>query len=424
MIRIRENPNETQPPLADLLPDETLSSWVARQPGRVYETSDSRSRDLDFDKVELDLPTASANLKAKLRRAATRPDPWMLPREWRTRYCPECRVVDWATGNPKYLRRSWAVAWRTCCPKHGPLVDCDRSHPEVPLREVLDHRAWGSLVIFLNRHCEPYARINITGERRAVHLESALATSEATSGYTKWFPRGLTCASLMSTYCALITALMDQLEVVPWRQSVASESSASNDDPLVAFGRLPAIRQFGINVCVEAILAEWSKTPLPAKHALARRTELIVRVLGWGCRGASSRHPDAVLFGVPRQCIMPTFGILKTSFGNANECTSVPGEPRATDSLLIWLTKQDADLLGWGWQCRSEASVIAHLARAGRLGSYDERHGRLKRTLYPIPMSEVEIDAINSRSLRLPSWCERELTLSPMMKSRQAPALI
>lgn len=419
MITLREEPHSAGPPLSDLLPDETLSSWVNRHRGRVRATSDADEgesgevdgRELDFDSLQIDLPSAPPELITKLRHSAEAPDLWDRLASSQPRYCPACHLGDWSTGRPKYFRRSWAVAWQTCCPKHGPLIKLPYCGEEESVHRTLAREPWRNGTVQLSRNTLLCWPISIFRDNRALHLEAALRAVVPASK-PAWFPRTLTRASLRPVYRLLITALVAQLsDALPFDRSFPIHQEVTDDEAFAIFAKLPIERQFALNVFAEAILAVWSETPLPVHQASELRTRLLVRMLGWRFAAPPRHHEGDVLFRSPSGVFRPPPVRLEARCAERLG-HSLPKEVGRVTSHDIWLTKRELECLGWDGIIFGRAralKVVADLTNAGRLGSFDRKRGRLKRIAHPVPLSMVETERLQSEGVRLPPWVDWEV---------------
>ncbi len=287
--------------------DETLSSWWNR-------TQDSdlppKARDPDYGRVPIAAAVQHGLPEKAAVKAGAAPDAWLLPPELRTRFCQVCLFQDWAKGRPPYMRRAWTVAWRTCCPLHSELFD---SSDQISFIDALT--SFRPSILRLKTGRKVAAAINIFGDRRAIHLEQALASPLARSGPANWFPKGFGVSSLRRAYAAIIRALLEQFgmdfagldsdssialfrrpsrnqlahlfggvyEIFPERKQLhagRARDGVTARVPLGRFTELDLYTQHVLNVFAEAIISEWSSSPLPAS-ASGIRTRAIVRYLRW-----------------------------------------------------------------------------------------------------------------------------------------------
>ena len=246
---------------ASLLPDETVTSWVRRHPFVRFDPQVDRAEECDFGELQTCLPGASPALVANLKRSALPPDKWLLQPHQRTLLCARCVAEDWALGRPPYPRRGWAVAWRTCCPKHGELFDVDVG-PLPSWPKIISMPAWSGRYIGIpgkRGHRSAFV-IPLYGDQRAIHLESALSHGASARG---WSPKGLDETRLRATYRQIVADLL--------RQFHFDKDEPGNLFPSSVFNQERNFIRFSINAMAEAILSEWTKTPLPPSAPSRRR---------------------------------------------------------------------------------------------------------------------------------------------------------
>ena len=252
-----------------LLPDETISSWADRHEF-IRLTSDDRD-ERDFGTLDVDLPGARQSLVKGLSRAATAPDAWLLRQHQRTLHCVRCLAEDRVHGLPSCERRAWSVAWRTCCPRHGMLFDSDREvMPSWYSSLAAPYWNGNEIRIVIKNLFAVVLVLDLHGDHRAIHLESALADEKKAGA---WFPRGLDASSLRDAYRAIVTDLISQFYM--------EREGTPEGLPSGEFNRELNPNRFAVNAMAEAVLSEWTNTPLP-KCASAQSTDLLVRAIGWG----------------------------------------------------------------------------------------------------------------------------------------------
>lgn len=208
-------------PQLSLFFDESLSSWKRRnyRLRRTIEFAARSFRDEDFGQLRLKEFIIPDQLFLQLQRAAELPDPWLLsPRN--KQFCPRCLIEDWVSGGAPYARRSWRIAWHTCCPKHGLYERLELKSRRLfcfPLL-CLTRPRWSKLdVIHLHARRSPFTnvvlgkdvRIAIVG-RRGLHIQSAL---EGKSHRQLWYPHGIKPILLRQTYASVVKALMRQFDL-------------------------------------------------------------------------------------------------------------------------------------------------------------------------------------------------------------------
>lgn len=270
-IRLRRQGADLLDPL---LEDETLSSWVARQRDRVdlaIESTSAWRREADYGPLEFE-GDWHPDLKSQLRASAVPPDEWLLEPRDRVTGCPRCWAEDWANGRPLYLRRSWSISWRATCPMHGRLAisppNWQRPY-SCALPPVWEGREIGIFPQIQGRGCR--FAFSIGDDRRAMHLEAAMGASQASE--PAWFPRGHSTSSLREAYAVLSESLCRQF-------LLGQPSGCPNTRSLSILPTLPAEHRYAINVIAEAVLSDWTDSPLP-ESADPKRTSLIVRAIGW-----------------------------------------------------------------------------------------------------------------------------------------------
>lgn len=280
--------------------DESLSSWKRRNPHlwRAMEMTALSFRDGDFGQLRLKEPLISDQLFLQLQRSAEAPDPWLLL-PWNKQFCPRCWGEDWVSGQIPYARRSWRIAWRTCCPKHG-LYELVKKENERLFRFPLDcstlprwnrpeevqfksrRSMWTNLVLGKD------LRLAIVG-RRAIHIESAL---EGQSHSPRWYPYGIERSLLRPAYASVVKALMKQFSLdlcfarsgklyPPTHQRRPNRFKSEVWRDLGLFYHLGPSERFALNVLVEAILSNISDSPLPGDAGAHRHTQNLVRAINW-----------------------------------------------------------------------------------------------------------------------------------------------
>ncbi|MFC5741584.1 TniQ family protein [Dyella tabacisoli] len=286
-------------PVLALLPDETVSSWKLRNVygvGRFVGTA-RLDRDADFGSLKLRGDEIFDAPLTQLREAAKMPDTWLLCPAAK-QFCPLCWAEDWVSGSQPYSRRSWRVAWRTCCGKHGlfqPLrIGTSNKYRRFPLR-CLEYPQWSTLdTLHLNPEgiglpsiLEKYGSnaLSIT-DRRGIHIQNAL---EPHTSKRFWYPHGFDPTFLRSAYAVIVKALQKQFSKDQHR--VPRESRSWHESPyrfkqdvwrdLGFFFRLDPSERFSINVLAEAILSTWTNSPLPIGVFAHRRTQTLVDAIGW-----------------------------------------------------------------------------------------------------------------------------------------------
>ncbi len=386
-----------------LLPDETISSWVERTPG-VELRSNSTGGERTFGEITFDLPDADELLLRSLVSAAAPPDPWLLKPHQRTLLCLHCQAKDWMDGMPIYPRRAWSVAWRTSCPHHGRLFDTFRNDtPAWP--SVLLEPLWSrEHVLLINKSAfHPILDFSLYGDRRAIYLESALAEGQASA---VWFPRGITEKQLRYVYQAIVVDLLSQFHF--------DTNGPEDEHPSSGFNRSLNLTRFSINVLAEAIISEWTRTPLPGS-ALSRRTSLLVRAIGWCVTSSVRPHPDKVLIGISTRRDMDLsryFQLLpKTTF------TEVFGDSNAKPSNERFTFSECRCL---GIDTTNEIEWLIERTREGDFLAFDPQSGILTRNPWPPnPQGPPSVPA-ELRHLFVPAW----VGAPTVQRNRMPPTLV
>ena len=383
--RIQLVSTDTNATYQPLFPDETISSWAKRNSVHLTPVPSEES-DRDYGALQFQLPGASRELLTQLHYAARTPDPWMLRPHQRTLKCTRCLAEDWARGLSFYDRRAWAVAWRTCCAEHGPLHDADWE-PVPSWTSVLERSVWTrqGAGLLIKRPFRICFAIPLYDDRRAVHLEAALAEGREAAS---WFPRGLDEESLRFAYRKIIEKLLDQFFVC---------DECSEELPAPAFNRALNNVRFTLNVFAEAILSQWTNTPLPG-CASAQRTALVVRAIGWG-----KSEPDEIRTGQ----ILFRGEIVRPRTRSLHEAlfpTSLFGLPvlPATHDRFTYFKLSEARQLGL--DVHSRLSWLADLTRKGQFLALDLRGGHLTRNRALPDAFRLDYEAVAERGVRLPAW--------------------
>lgn len=376
--------NKYERNFSPLQTDETVASWAKRH--GIYLYSDSRHEDT-FGQLTIDLLNLPLTLQEQLQRAAQPPDDWLLRANQRTLQCPRCIAEDWAQGVPAYHRRAWCVAWRTCCPRHGPLFDSGNRETPPTWERLLDGPRWtGQDLSFFDKKPRLVHGFSLGSDRRAVHLEAALAGHRRGA----WFPKGMTQTTLRAIYRQIVSDLLAQDYLV---------DEGPDQLPHPRFARTQNSKRFAINVLAEAILSEWTNTPLPAL-ALAQRTSLLVRAIGWG-----EGHPPFVLAGqvlfrgpIERACPLVHYATLLQPKDYAQLA-------QPTDSYHAgYLTLPEARLLGLFF--RGAVAGLARMVARGQFLAFDARRGRLIEN--PLLPTEARLAPERaSEQVILPAWAFR-----------------
>lgn len=272
-----------------IAPDELLSSWAARNANflflETFRDMMDEAADPDYGRIYDLLPwTLAPGLLLSLAENAKPPDPWLLRPNDRTLYCSRCLAEDWSAGSPRYFRRSWTVAWRTCCFVHGPFHDTLRVRRIPPVSASLNSTPWAEAVTLT---FSDSTLMTLQNERRGRYLEAALSVREPNQA--NWFPQHFSPQSLRATYARIIRDLCaPRLRVTSTQRSSHLRNRPGKDLPndiLTDFGMFPNIDRYCLNVIAEAIVSIWSRTPLPSEAGSGQRTAQIVRRSGWGSQG-------------------------------------------------------------------------------------------------------------------------------------------
>ena len=229
-------------------------------------------------------------------------------------------------------------------------------------------------------------KLQLHGDRRAIHLETALADDAGTS---VWFPRGLDKASLRVAYQEIIEELIHQFHL--------EYDGRSEEQPAVTFGQLLNQYRFALNVLAEAILSRWTETPLPA-CASAQRTDLIVRAIGWGESHPAKVGHGQVLFRaqVRRTLDRPRHG---TAFSLAHR-GNVAGFTTRDDYAYFALSEARQLNVGVDDCLRR----LADLTRKGQFHMFDGRRGYLSPNVALPAAFGLNDDRASSPEMLLPTW--------------------
>ncbi|HEY1138457.1 MAG TPA: hypothetical protein VGE64_13335 [Xanthomonadaceae bacterium] len=376
-------------------PDETLASW-ARRHGHIELTSDSPD-EYSFGRLIIDLPSVPLALQRQLQRAVQPPDAWLLREDQRRLVCARCLAEDWSQGIPSYERRAWCVAWRTCCSRHGPFFD--RRSP-VPLPSwvlLLEGPRWAGREadIILKKPFLVLLSFNLGADRRAIHLEAALAGGRR----SEWFPKGLTKTSLREIYSQIVSDLLGQFHL--------ERRESTEQLPNPGFNNVKNSNRFAINVLAEAILSVWTDTPLPTS-ALALRTPLLVRAIGWGERRSPFSRRNQVLFPGPSK--------RKHSLARYAEYLRAAKYARLTTpedtSHCGYLTLPEARLIGLN--VSGAVDQLTHMTKRGQFMAFNARIGSLTENIY-LPLQARVAPELPLNGVILPHWA-----YSPLARSRQS----
>lgn len=364
--------------------DETVASWANRQSG-VHLSSDSEDENA-FGQLIIDLPGLSRTLKQQLRRAAQPPDEWLLWSHQRTLLCPRCFAEDWAQGVPAYHRRAWCVAWRTCCPRHGLLFDTENRTATPDWIHLLDRPRWTGYHLLTAHKCSFKSLLNLSlgSDHRAIHLEAALAGKHRGA----WFPEGMTQSTLRAIYREIVSDLLNQFYF--------AGTEPGDQQPHPGFNRALNINRFVINVLAEAILSEWTQTPLPTP-ALARRTSLLVRAIGWGEANPPCVRAGQLLFRGPTERARPLarYAALLRPRDYARL-----SQPTAKEHVP-YMTLPEARLLGLPHQ--ETVNDLARMTMRGQFLTFDARRGRLVENRFLPVQARLQSDEVPA-DVVLPAW--------------------
>lgn len=380
-----------------LLADETVASWADRHPS-IKLTSDSK-HEHTFGQLVIDLPDFPCELRKQLERAAVSPDAWLLQPHERTLQCPRCIAEDWSQGVPSYNRRMWCVAWRTCCPRHGTLFDTDNLRVSPRWVDLLDSPMWNcqDLTIVLTRPHGFLLHLSLASDHRAIHLEAALAGRQR----GVWFPEGMDLSSLRATYREIVSDLLAQFYL---------ERGGSEDQhPNPGFNRAHNGNRFAINVLAEAILSDWTGSPLP-ETAMCRRTGLLVRAIGWGeSRPPRVRAGQVLIEGPSRR----KHSLDQYSQWLPSKMYDQLVKPM-DDEHVGYLTLPEARLLGLS--CSVIVSSLRRMVAQGQFLAFEARHGCLTENSY-LPESARLRPGQEPTGAILPMWAFRSVPVPTLKDS-------
>ncbi len=371
-------------------PDETLASW-ARRHVEVQLSSDSLE-ERSFGHLTIDLPEVPPILQRQLQRAVQPPDAWLLREHQRTLVCARCQAEDWAQGIPEYERRAWCVAWRTCCPRHGPFFDTDGRLTPPSWALLLESPRWtGRRVdIVKTRPHGVLLTFELGADRRAIYLEAALAGRRRGA----WFPKGLTNTSLREIYSRIVSDLLGQFYL--------AHDGPAEQLPNPGFNRAQNGNRFAINVLAEAILSVWTNTPLPAS-AFALRTQLLVRAIGWGEGRPPGAHTNHMLFSGPSERVQ-----LLTHYAERLRADDYARLIAPEDKPHRgYLTLPEARLIGL--QVSDTVRLLSRMTQQGQFLAFDARNGRLTENTC-LPIDARLAPGSVSNDVILPAWACRPPT--------------
>lgn len=371
-------------------PDECVSSWAHRNGVDIDFPEPGEER--DFGKLKLELSTTSNEMRRELRRAAVAPDAWVLCPRYRTLLCPRCMVGDWASTRYPYLRRAWAVGWRTCCPKHGALVDSRTPSVSLSLSRALAHDWWegkwlqiwklqGGRRVYL-------LELAVHDDRRAIHLEDALSRVHGEGA--NWNAFGGDAVALRRAYIAIVMALLNQF--APCGEAVNGGREAMEE-----FECLPNPMRYAINVLAEAIISHWRQVPLPPADAQAFRTDLLAHAIGWGRTPLPCVNADHVLLHPPHPA--PTSAALRACAKRMRVDRPIIAQERTG------FTRREAAAVGL---MSSAFELVAQMCDDGRGGRMDQE-GKLSPRPDARPLSTIDQAVLDTYGVELPPWTPRAL---------------
>lgn len=383
--------------LSGMLPDETVSSWLDRNKEYVRATAESGidprgHGEYDFGELRLNLPAAPQTLLAQLHAAALAPARRVLSPYKRARFCEQCLIEDWASGQPEYKRRSWCVSWCTCCPQHGALI--------LPFGKPSLKSALGYSSVFagstltstqgmLSSAVEWFHtfQLSIFKDRRATHLEQALCYRGG-SMRPAWWPRGFSPKKLFAAYIAILKALL------PWE----IPKEAGTEAAMETFENLNFGERYTAHVFAEAILSSWSHTPLPRVAGPDMRTELLLRLLGWSITPPKVPRPDQLFLLIECPILLADDARRRCAkyFDKGVQASALHSTAR-----VAAFNKVEAQALGLDMR---DIQVVSALVDAGRLGRFDPKRWVLRRVPNIVPLSSVELNVLNRSSIRMPKW--------------------
>jgi hypothetical protein len=253
---------------------------------------------------------------------------------------------------------------------------------------LLSTPVWSNGDIRLSRKRPYHAALSIGlyGDRRAIHLEEALATGPRRA---VWFPKGLGASSLRWIYPEIVNDLMNEFYLQFDRGTVELPDPRFND-------KLNSYR-FAVNAMAEAILSVWTNTPLP-DCASAQRTHLIVRAIGWGDNRPAAIRRGQVLFSSPyeRTCdLSPYKAMLRP---RQYQKLSNPTKRKHRGYFTLSEARQ------LGFNVASALHWLSDLTRKGQFLAFHAKSGRLSENVaLPEGLRLQPADAEHYR-LVLPEW--------------------
>lgn len=249
------------------------------------------------------------------------------------------------------------------------------------------------LDIILHRPNHVLLTLALGADRRAIHLEAALAGRR----HAVWYPKGLTNASLREIYRGLVADLLQQF--------LLSCEGTHEQLPHPGFNRALNANRFAINVFVEAILSVWTDTPLP-DSALALRTQVLVRAIGWGRERPADGRANHVLFRGPRQRVTSLADYAKHL--RASDYARIAAAE--ADKHWGYLTLPEARLIGL--RCRDSVGHLATLTRQGQFLAFDGRRGVITENKN-LPDRARLSPEYRSKEMILPAWAYQSQKQTP-----------
>jgi hypothetical protein len=228
--------------------------------------------------------------------------------------------------------------------------------------------------------------LDLHGDHRAIHLETALDEEKQDGA---WSPNGLDASSLRDAYRTIVTDLISQFHM--------DYGPPTEGMPNGEFNRQLNPNRFAINAMAEAILSEWTNTPLP-KSALRQSTGLLVRAIGWGKGVPTIRRRGQVLFRGPFERKQPLTHY-KAVLGSIRY-----GHLSSPTASKHWgyFTFPEARRLGLNVDGASR--WLVDLTRRGQFLAFDANRGRLTENKTLSDKFRLQPEDAEPYKVLLPGW--------------------
>jgi len=256
--------------------------------------------------------------------------------------------------------------------------------------QLLESPRWSgqTLAIIPKQGGEVLLYLSLFSDLRAIYLEGALAGQPCEA----WFPAGMTQTTLRETYREIVSDLTAMF---------LTQDGVEDQHLNAAFNRAKNNNRFAINVLAEAVLSEWTSTPLPM--VLALRTSLLARAIGWGSRRPNRMRAGQVLLRGP---IERTHSLVRYSKLLRQEDYARLEDP-SDHSHFGYLTVPEAHLLGLF--CDDTIAELAQMTVQGKFLAFNARRGCLVENCSLPVEARLVREQVSSRVV-LPEWAFRSPT--------------